>query len=226
MSTDKVEQLRSDVFKILSLQESLLQTYRGYMITLQALLAAGTAVFMAALSERIHDWSNVFGSSKKLDIPITLVITDTLQWVLLSLLIWLGWESLIKLSGIIENRGLNVSFAQRLLVMIEDGTFFKEYSADIDKIEKGSNDFFCLYTIFKFIEPSQMRSFVFTKKIDGCYEALARKMFALKESSAPSGKQAPSTRDVINKLIRRVFILFWTVSTIYTITLFATPFIR
>lgn len=112
--------MRQDIYQMWSIQESLLQQYRGMAITLMGLIAAGILVAMSRLSDA---WNTLDGR-----IPFLLkgsadlrVIADLAIFAMMLTLLLLGIRAARYFKRITRQRAMYVTFYQNLLLAEENG---------------------------------------------------------------------------------------------------------
>jgi hypothetical protein len=105
---------KDELYRCWDMQEKLLQTYRGFAISIQALLLT----FTAALTKFLYDDIKSAG-------PIHLADWDTvvhlLLWLIIIVLVGLAGYSAVKFTGIINHRAHLVTMYQNLIWLDEQG---------------------------------------------------------------------------------------------------------
>lgn len=112
--------MRQDIYQMWSIQESLLQQYRGMAITLMGLIAAGILVAMSRLADA---WDNLGGAVPALmkGQPDLRVFADLAIFAMMLTLLLLGVRAGIYFKRITRQRARFVTFYQNLLLAEESG---------------------------------------------------------------------------------------------------------
>jgi predicted exporter len=112
--------MRQDIYQMWSIQESLLQQYRGLAITLMGLIAAGILVAMSRLSDGWDQLSGLLPAILAGEATLR-ALADLAIFAMMVTLLVLGIRAGIFFRKITGQRARFVTFYQNLLLAEENG---------------------------------------------------------------------------------------------------------
>jgi len=110
--------MRNDIYQMWSIQEGLLQQYRGMAITLMGLISAGILVAISHISANWATLDGILADPEKYSLRAA---TDGVIYLMLVTLLVLGWRARRYFRNITRQRGQIVTFYQNLLLAEENG---------------------------------------------------------------------------------------------------------
>jgi hypothetical protein len=197
-----------DAQHLWQVQESLLQSYRSYLIVLNSLLAAGSCTIMVKLYGEIAGTTVnvlIMASPPPPNVPSLQYFLVIMILLLLTFTVF-AFGSIALMGRVIRNRGYNVHLCQYLIIKLQLGELFQEAlpGVSIEDLAKMS-----LLSAFKTVEHPEKHEQGFVCIKDN-HARLREFLWRIKDTQCRKDfNRLDFTRRYIFRLLTGMFIVIW-----------------
>lgn len=220
-SSDVCREWTEDFLQLWSIQDSLLQSYRNYLIIIESLMAGAAATIVAILHGDSDKFSKVIrklACNQTIDIPWHQAAMNLIEFLVLLIFIIFGMYFLYSMKEIIINRGANVTLCQQMVANLQTGRFISLFEDHIKtKIDRNTLRQLSPMAAFKHAEgrtPSSL-NFEFNDPANVALQAY----FMQIKANLGAGLRDGGTRGVLNFYIFLIFYIVWSLISAFLVVL-------